>query len=505
MGVPSFYAWVLQRYPKLIQHLQGVISDAPDANAGAGPIDNLYLDMNGIIHPCFHPENGEAPATEEECFMAILAYIDALMFIVRPRKLLYLAVDGPAPRAKMNQQRGRRFKAAAEADQKKRVEDALRSQWRQQGKAAPEAKEDLRGVDPMADSNVITPGTQFMTRLGRWLRHFCYARLNSPAEYDHHGLRIVLSDAAVPGEGEHKAMAYIRAQRHARGYDPNLHHCLYGLDADLIMLGLATHEARFTILREAKPPRRGGAPRAPPPQRPDWPRAANAHGYELCYIHVLRDYLHRELAPPAADWSGVRQGFVLDRAIADFVFLCFFVGNDFLPHMPALEIRDGAIDALLQLYKTNVSTRLGGYLTSNGEVNLQRVEALMMQLGQLEQLIFERRRHDEQHQARRREAQQRQRRLDELSDLDRAISLPSSSYRGQAAAQRDAIGGSGPAADRTLGRAGRVLAGKGSAEPTPLLAGAKRGRDGSPTFGDDDEEEEELDGGSVAPPPPRRR
>uniref|UniRef100_A0A3Q3F0L7 5'-3' exoribonuclease 2 n=1 Tax=Labrus bergylta TaxID=56723 RepID=A0A3Q3F0L7_9LABR len=92
MGVPAFFRWLSRKYP----------------NPNEVEFDNLYLDMNGIIHPCTHPEDKAAPKNEDEMMVAIFEYIDRLFNIVRPRRVLYMAIDGVAPRAKMNQQRSRR-------------------------------------------------------------------------------------------------------------------------------------------------------------------------------------------------------------------------------------------------------------------------------------------------------------------------------------------------------------------------------------------------------------
>jgi len=73
--------------------------------------DNLYLDMNGIIHNCSHPndEDVHLRIPEKTMFHDIFHYIDFLFKMIKPRKVFFMAIDGVAPRAKMNQVRKKYF------------------------------------------------------------------------------------------------------------------------------------------------------------------------------------------------------------------------------------------------------------------------------------------------------------------------------------------------------------------------------------------------------------
>lgn len=87
-----------------------------------------------------------------------------------------------------------------------------------------------------------------MARLGAHLRFFVRKKISEDPAWQKP--QIIFSGHDVPGEGEHKIMEYIRLAKKVPGYAPNTRHCLYGLDADLIMLSLVTHEPHFNLLRE---------------------------------------------------------------------------------------------------------------------------------------------------------------------------------------------------------------------------------------------------------------
>ncbi|EEQ39845.1 hypothetical protein CLUG_03973 [Clavispora lusitaniae ATCC 42720] len=82
----------------------------------------------------------------------------------------------------------------------------------------------------------------------------------------------------------------------------------------------------------------------------------------------------------------------LERAIDDWVFMCFFVGNDFLPHFPSLSVRDNGIDILVGCWK-QVIPRLRDYITCDGKLNYEGVEQLLAVLATKEDEIL-RKRHE---------------------------------------------------------------------------------------------------------------
>jgi 5'-3' exonuclease len=415
----AFFKWLSAKYPKVIVDVMEerptwtddgvrVPVDTSRANPNGMEFDNLYLDMNGIIHPASHPEDGPPPETEDDMYLAIFDYLERVFAAVRPRRLLFMAIDGVAPRAKMNQQRARRFRSAQEAQEKEEEETRLREEWAKEGREVPPRKENL------FDSNVITPGTPFMDRLALFLRTFVHCKLSTDPGWA--GIEVILSDGSVPGEGEHKIMEYIRSQRRQPGYDPDTRHALHGLDADLIMLSLATHEPHFCILREYVGPAsgkgKGGSLSDQIEAEMQQRAAAEAEGrealvegnfasgrqgkeagnptpFQFLQIATLREYLQIEFAN-TIDYACVG-GFDLERVIDDFIFLCFFVGNDFLPHLPSLDIRLGAIDTLVDLYKA-CFPKMGGWVCDGGRVHLGRAKIFCTELSLIEDELLQKHR-----------------------------------------------------------------------------------------------------------------
>lgn len=330
----------------------------------------------------------------------------------------------------MNQQRSRRFRSAQEAKEKEAAKAELRTLLQQQGSdIAITSSEDA--VKKAFDSNSITPGTPFMDILATSLRYWCAYKLNTDAAWAN--LKVIISDATVPGEGEHKIMDFVRSQRACPDYDPNTRHVIYGLDADLIMLALATHEPHFRVLREDV-----------------FFQEAQARLCKLCgqtghdayhckgevkqkigefdekegqsrlkpfiWLHIaaLREYLAVELYIPNLPFR-----FDLERVIDDWIFLCCFVGNDFLPHLPALEIRENGIQTLTAIWRDNLPY-MGGYVTRDGHIDLGRAQVIMDGLAKQEDAIFKRRKQQED----RREANAKRRKLQDQGSNKHVLQEP---------------------------------------------------------------------------------
>ena len=340
MGIKHFFFWYKQNFPDTFEkiHKNEYIKQQ---------VDTLLLDLNGIFHKSsqkiykyggfkmdsllLQNKVGINKSSDEEVYKDVCSTIQNLIEIVRPVKKVIMCIDGPGPLSKQKQQRQRRFKASLN-----------------------------RQENISFDSNCITPGTQFMHNLSNYIDNFIKTKLLNSFKFKH--LNIIFSNEKVPGEGEHKAVEYIRNY----GLKDETY-CINGPDGDLIMLALATHKKNFFILRDDM---------------------YNDGWYFLLDIKKFRNNLIDMLK-----WTPHTTEIKFNKiqVINDFVFMCFILGNDFLPNIPSVEIIENGIEIMIQIYKFVCPTY--GHLTviHNKKVkfNKEVLQIFFKIIGDNEKELFE--------------------------------------------------------------------------------------------------------------------
>tara|TARA_Y100000389_G_scaffold205088_1_gene262954 strand:- start:6728 stop:8260 length:1533 start_codon:yes stop_codon:yes gene_type:complete len=285
MGIPSYFSHIVKEHRKIIKEYKHFT------------VDNLYLDSNSIIYDTVYKLDKEHPDFENELIKLVCKQIEQYILLIQPRFYVYIAFDGVAPVAKLEQQRNRRYKTMFEKKILSMLDNTNNNSW---------------------DTTQITPGTNFMNLLSKSIHKY----FNNPQKFNVQKIFISCSDEH--GEGEHKIYEFIRNNEE--------HHIttttvIYGLDADLIMLSLNHLHIcpNMYLFRET------------PHFIKTIDKTLNPHSNYLIDIPLFNKILSNEL-------NG-------DNRIFDYIFLCFFLGNDFLPHFPALNIRTTGIDRLLSAYR----------------------------------------------------------------------------------------------------------------------------------------------------------
>lgn len=282
MGIPGYFARAIKARPRSVSR-------------AAPGIKRLFLDFNSAVH------QGVVPgATAESVIEGACETLREIVARANPSEMFFLSIDGVAPLAKVNQQRSRRF-----LSHKARLATSF-------GRAPGDS----------FDRNAITPGTEFMGSLARRLKEECEEIAAS------RGIRSVFSGSAVPGEGEHKIMDHIRRNRPPPGQGSA--DCVYGLDADLILLSMVVRAqtgACPCIVREA-----GSVGAGPGPGG----ESEGEGGYVFLDVESLIDEVLAEAPAGLSDRDKV-----MNHVVASFL-----VGNDFLPPISCQSIKLGCLERM---------------------------------------------------------------------------------------------------------------------------------------------------------------
>jgi len=328
MGIPSYFSYIVRQNPKLLKRLDSMQLDK------TRKVDHFYIDANSIIYDVVR--NGAN--TNSTIYSGVALIIKKYYKLINPSQTLGVMFDGVAPVAKMAQQKIRRFKGAIE---KEIINNSESANW---------------------DTTAITPGTIFMQGIGNALKK----------ELSNLKVNVIISGPEERGEGEHKIYARIRQT-------PELHKTantvIYGLDADLIMLTLNhLHIAPTTYLFRETPHFAQSLNTQLIPNANyvlDIPELALAIAHDFGSTHSTTLQINTQLQK---------------QYVSDYILLCFFLGNDFMPHFPALNIRTTGMNTLIDAYKHVISNE--GYITNGERICWKNIRKLVTYLATKEEELI---------------------------------------------------------------------------------------------------------------------
>ena len=311
MGIPSYFSHIIRNYSNIIRSLKYF-------HETCYQFQHLFMDCNSIIYDAVHSieQTGNFSQYEDEIISNVIDKIKDYIYIIKPTDTVFIAFDGVAPLAKMEQQRTRRHKTLFLSNLSfNECVETKKDKW---------------------NTSAITPGTEFMEKLSKKINYeFTLKEKQLGVK------KIIVSTSQEPGEGEHKLFDYLRKN--------DLTHdniALYGLDSDLIMLSIFHMNYCNNIynFREAPEFIRNSLPVSVKSNDVNEP-------YFLDIEHLCKNIL--------AEMRCVDNDMY---RVYDYVFLCFFLGNDFLPHFPSMNIRTHGISSLLDIYTKKIGNIPNNFL-----------------------------------------------------------------------------------------------------------------------------------------------
>jgi 5'-3' exonuclease len=331
------------------------------------------MDCNSLIYDAVknNPtyDKGKSAEYEKELIRMVCSKIDYYVSVLNPQTRVFIAFDGVAPVAKLSQQRDRRYKSWYTAQIQRDIEGA--------------------GYKEAWNTSAITPGTNFMRQLNEEVVEYFDKKMRDMREMRNNSnsvepaLEYIISSSSEEGEGEHKIFDYMRTYPEYHN-SPDTVTLVYGLDADLIMLTLnhLNITKNLYLFRET----------------PEFIKSVDstldANKDYLLDIPELAasiiKYIHSDgvVDEKEGELTKLKVGYDKDtNRITDYIFMCFLLGNDFMPHFPALNIRTVGIDILLNVYRETLG-KTNKYLTEGTKIVWKNVHEFIQHIAKQEDTLL---------------------------------------------------------------------------------------------------------------------